>query len=123
MASKDVDTSAVAEAPAAATVAPTVPATFPGWIEAVERRQMLSAHVAGSSTVYPTIQAAVDAAPVGGTVTVDPGSYQELIVIDTPGLTVQGAQANVDARATERGAESIVRGTDVGNGLRSSSFV
>ena len=72
-------------------------------MEAFERRWLLAAHVVGDGTVYNTIQDAVDAAPTGGTVTVDPGTYNELVRVNKTGLIVQGAQAGVDGRTPSRG--------------------
>jgi pectin methylesterase-like acyl-CoA thioesterase len=74
-------------------------------IEALEGRLMLAAHIVGSPTVYPTIQSAVNAAPAGATITVDPGTYPELVSIYEP-LTIDGAQAGVDARSNARAANS-----------------
>ena len=53
----------------------------PVQVETLERRRLLAAHIVGSSTVYSTIQAAVDAAVAGQTVTVDPGNYPESVSI------------------------------------------
>src|SRR5436305_10747197 len=69
--------------------------------ELLEGRMMLAAHVAGDPTVYSTIQAAVDACPTGGTVTVDPGNVSEQVVIGKS-LNLKGAQAGVDARSNLR---------------------
>jgi parallel beta-helix repeat protein len=69
------------------------------------------------------IQAAVDAAPVGGTVTIQPGTYHEKVTINKK-LTLLGAQHGVDAR-TGRGpasAETIVDGADLGGGQRSTAL-
>jgi nitrous oxidase accessory protein NosD len=71
----------------------------------------MAAHVVGSPIVYPTIQQAVDAVPVGGTVRVDPGTYNELVTIAKK-LTVQGAPFD----------RSIVDGQDFGGGSHSSAF-
>ncbi|MGQ9546119.1 MAG: CFI-box-CTERM domain-containing protein [Dehalococcoidia bacterium] len=57
-------------------------------------------------SVYPTIQEAIDAASDGDTIIVAAGLYKESIVIDKS-LTLQGAQAGVDAR-TRSGPETIV---------------
>ena len=91
-------------------------------LERLEPRQLLSATVVGSPTVYPTIQAAVNAAPAGGTVRVTAGTYAELVTVAKP-LTLLGAQAGVDARSLSRGrGESVVDGQDFGCGNRSSAF-
>jgi len=88
----------------------------------LEPRLLLAAHIVGSATSYPTIQAAVDAAAPGATVNVDAGSYPELVTINKP-LTLRGAQAGVDARGNIRQAdnETIVNGTPFGT-ARSSAF-
>src|SRR5437016_1142603 len=80
--------------------------------EKIESRQLLAAHL-GSQT-FATIQAAVDAASAGATITVDAGTYNELVTVNKT-LTLKGARAGVDARDGSRGfGESIVRGTLVG---------
>ncbi len=94
-------------------------------VEAAERRQLLAAHVVGSAVAYGTIQAAVDAAPAGGTVTVDAGTYAEQVTIAKP-LTVLGARTGVDARSSGRptataSTESVVVGA-VSAGVHSSAF-
>ncbi len=86
---------------------------------------LLAAHVAGSPAVYATIQGAVNAAPAGGVVTVDAGTYPEQVTIGKP-LTVDGAQAGVDARTGTRptataATESVVTGA-VSGGVHSSAF-
>ena len=99
----------------------------PRWLatELLEARQMLAAHILGSTVVYPTIQSAVNAAVSGATITVDAGAYPEEVSI-TKSLTIQGAQAGVDARQNSRangsGAnESIVTGA-VSGGVASAAF-
>ena len=84
---------------------------------------MLAAHIAGSSTVYSTIQAAVNAATAGATITVDAGTYAEQVTI-TKSLTIKGAQAGINAASRVGGStsnESIVSGA-VSSGVRSSAF-
>jgi hypothetical protein len=95
-------------------------------IEALEGRQMLAAHVLGSATVYSTIQAAVNAAPAGATISVDPGNYAELVTVSKP-LTIDGAQAGVDARTNTRAAsaaaESVITGSTGASGISSSFYI
>jgi len=77
--------------------------------EWLESRKMLAAHIVGSTASYATIQAAVNAAVAGQTITVDAGTYDETVTVNKS-LDIQGAEAGVDARNT-RGAESIVYAT------------
>ncbi|MDB5325769.1 MAG: hypothetical protein JWM57_1338 [Phycisphaerales bacterium] len=88
---------------------------------------MWAAHIVGSSTTYATIQAAVDAALAGATITVDAGTYAEKVTV-TKSLTINGAQSGVDARLTSRtnGAatgESIVTGTTNSGGKSTAFYV
>ena len=78
---------------------------FSEHVELLECRRLLAAHVLGNPTAYATIQAAVDAAVSGGTVTVDPGNYAELVFVTKP-LTLLGAQAGVDGRRATAAAEN-----------------
>ncbi|HET6251483.1 MAG TPA: NPCBM/NEW2 domain-containing protein [Tepidisphaeraceae bacterium] len=94
-------------------------------VEPLENRVMLAAHIAGSSTVYSTIQAAVNAASAGAVITVDAGSYPEEVTV-TKSLTIEGAEAGIDARQTTRlngptSEESIVTGA-VKSGVDSAAF-
>ncbi len=94
--------------------------------ELLEPRQLLAAHIVGSSTVYSTIQAAVNAAAAGATINVDPGTYPELVTI-TKSLTLRGAQAGVDARLNSRQelpstAESIITGAATTSGTFTSGI-
>ena len=97
----------------------------PSFAEALERRVHLAAHIVGSSTVYSTIQAAVNAASASAVITVDAGSYPELVTI-TKSLTIQGAMAGVDARTNARQAgngESVVDGASVSDGISSGFYI
>src|SRR5579859_113231 len=92
-------------------------------IESLEGRLFLAAHIGGNPTVFPTIQAAVDAAAPNATITVDPGNYPELVTISKT-LMIKGAQAGVDARSNVRAAsgnESVVSGESFGS-TTSSAF-
>ena len=94
--------------------------------EMLEGRQLFSAHIVGSSTVYSTIQAAVNAASAGGPViTVDPGTYSETVTVNKS-LTIRAAQAGVNARLNTRAAansESIVNGAVSSSGTRNGGFL
>ena len=91
----------------------------------LEDRQMMAAHVAGSPASYSTIQAAVNAAPAGGTVTVDGGTYTETVTVNKQ-LTIDGIEAGVDARGNARqsaGVETIVTGATTSAGVGASFYV
>jgi regulation of enolase protein 1 (concanavalin A-like superfamily) len=90
--------------------------------ETLETRRFLAAQIVGNPTSFATIQAAVDAASPGATITVDAGTYPEQVAISKT-LTINGARAGVDGRSNARGVnESIVTGADIGGGVRSSAF-
>src|SRR5438067_11269424 len=94
-------------------------------VERLEGRQLLAAHIVGSATVYGTIQAAIDAASPRAVITVDPGTYGELVYLNKS-LTIRGAQAGVDARSNSRlqgASESVLTGYDTGTGISSSFYV
>jgi hypothetical protein len=97
---------------------------FCAWLESLEQRQLFNASIVGSSTVYTTIQAAVNAALAGQTINVDAGTYPELVTVSKT-LTIRGAQAGVDARLNTRQTgtgESTVTGTTTSTGSRTSGF-
>jgi hypothetical protein len=81
-------------------------------LEALEDRVVPAVTDLTTSTGYPTIQAAVNAANTGDTLLADPGTYSENVTVNKT-LTIWGAQHGVDARGA-RGAESIVDGTSNG---------
>jgi len=66
-----------------------------------------------STTAYPTIQSAVDDTTCT-TIKVAPGTYPESVVINRS-LTLDGAQANKDARTRSTGSESIIQPSDITN--------
>ncbi|HEX8524410.1 MAG TPA: NPCBM/NEW2 domain-containing protein [Tepidisphaeraceae bacterium] len=91
-------------------------------VESLERRQMFAAHI--GSTDYATIQQAVDSASVGATITVDPGTYNEQVVVGKS-VIIKGAMAGVDARSNARSAgagESVIQGIIAPDGTRTYSF-
>jgi hypothetical protein len=63
-------------------------------------------------SAFPTIQAAVNAAAVGDTIQVDPGTYNESVSI--PGshsaITVKGAKSGINPSPGRPGPESIING-------------
>src|SRR6266404_3882256 len=82
-------------------------------VEQLEARTLLAAHVVGDPTVYATIQGAVTAAPAGGVINVDAGTYAETVTVNKS-LTINGAQSGIDARSNARqsgAGESIVNVT------------
>lgn len=82
-----------------------------GAVESLEGRMMMAAHIVGSPVVYPTIQAAVNAAAPNATIKVDAGTYHESVVINKT-LTVQGAPF----------LQSVVDGAIVAGGAHTTSF-
>src|SRR5581483_7708522 len=93
-------------------------------LESLENRTLFAAHIVGSPTVYPTIQAAVNAATAGAIINVDAGTYPELVTV-SKSLTIRGAQAGVDARSTPRlngVPESIITGAPTTTGTITSAF-
>jgi hypothetical protein len=67
---------------------------------------------------FNTIQAAVDEAPSGATIEVCAGTYPGTVTVSTPDLTIDGAQAGVDARTRTAGgsSESVVSADGSDNG-------
>ena len=88
-------------------------------LEKLELRQLLAAHIVGSSVNYATIQAAVDAATSGAIITVDSGNYTGSVVV-TKSLTIRGADSGLDARSSTRttnGKETTITGSNTGSGI------
>lgn len=84
-------------------------------VESLEIRRLLA--------TFGSIQAAVDSAAPGSTLTVGAGTVQEFVTINKP-LTILGARSGVDARDKSRGSgETIIRGAPVTDGTRSTSFL
>jgi pectin methylesterase-like acyl-CoA thioesterase len=93
-------------------------------VELLEPRRLFAAHIVGSATNYATIQAAVNAAVAGQTITVDAGVYSELVTV-TKQLTIKGPRAGIDGRSNlriDRAQEAIVNGKLNSNGTRGTSF-
>ena len=65
----------------------------------------------GISTIYSTIQAAVNAASAGDTVSVGAGTYAETVNVNKP-ITLEGAQNGI-AGEDHSGSESTVKGFNI----------
>ena len=63
----------------------------------------------GTRKPFQTIQSAVDAARAGATIWVCPGLYEETVKVETPRLTLKGANAGRDATRSGRHRESVVQ--------------
>jgi hypothetical protein len=59
---------------------------------------------------FTTIQAAIDAAGDGNTVKVLPGTYEENVIVNVKGLTIQGPNNTLNGNDTSRTAEAIIEG-------------
>ncbi len=81
-----------------------------GGIFTVVERAGATDDVCASGCPFTSIQAAINAASSGGTVTVGSGTYNEAITINKP-LSLVGANVGVDPVTTARGAESIIDAT------------
>src|SRR3954468_1105559 len=91
-------------------------------MQALESRRLLAAHIVGNAAVFANIQDAVDAAAPEATITVDAGTYNELVTVSKP-LTILGAKSGIDGASGSRGTgESIVRGAEIIPGKRSTGF-
>jgi hypothetical protein len=63
--------------------------------------------VCASGCAYTTIQAAITAATAGSTITVGPGTYEELLTVDKP-LTLSGPNSNISGMGT-RVKEAVIQ--------------
>ncbi|MEP7339088.1 MAG: hypothetical protein ABI977_15235 [Acidobacteriota bacterium] len=61
-----------------------------------------------------TINGAITLANPGDTISVAPGTYNEIVLVNKANLTINGANAGVNACSGTRGAESIVNNTGGG---------
>jgi Right handed beta helix region len=66
----------------------------------------------GTPHPFDTIQGAVDVARPGATIWVCPGLYEETVKVETPRLTLKGANAGRDATRSGRHRESVVSHLD-----------
>ncbi|HEY7308575.1 MAG TPA: right-handed parallel beta-helix repeat-containing protein [Gemmataceae bacterium] len=80
-------------------------------LEHLEDRIAPAAHIGANN--YATIQAAVNAATTGAVITIDPGTYAEMVTVNKS-VTIEGAQQGVAGQAASRNNpanESIVTGS------------
>lgn len=78
-----------------------------GGIFTIVERAGASADVCSLGCPYTTIQAAINAAVSGGTVTVGSGTYNEAITINKP-LSLVGANVGVNPVTSSRSTESVI---------------
>ena len=73
------------------------------------------------SIIAPTISLAISIASPGDIINVLPGTYTEHVIVNVPNLTLNGAQANIDARTRKfiPAVESIITlpGVAIGTGV------
>src|SRR5688500_15550986 len=72
-------------------------------LERLELRRLLAAHIVGGHQNFATIQAAVNAASAGQTVVVDPGTYNEVVWVSTPNVSVLGPKTGIHGGSNTRG--------------------
>jgi parallel beta-helix repeat protein len=82
-------------------------------LEFLEDRIAPAAHVGGND--FATIQAAVNAATTGAVITVDPGTYNEAVVVNKS-VTIEGAQHGVAGQSSSRTGGNPATESIVGNG-------
>ncbi len=73
------------------------------------------------TAAFSTIQNAVNAAAAGDEIRVGPGTFSELVTVNTQ-VSLLGNQVGNDARTRAATPETIVNGNDLGAGIRSTSF-
>jgi hypothetical protein len=78
----------------------------------------IGANTSCTAPGYATIQAALDEAASGDTIEVCAGTYSGTVTVAVPNLTIDGAQAGVDARTRTEGdsSESVVEADSSGDG-------
>jgi hypothetical protein len=81
-----------------------------GGIFTIVERAGATDDVCSSGCPFTSIQAAINAASPGGTVTVGAGTYNEAITINKP-LSLVGANVGINPVTSARGAESIIDAT------------
>ena len=94
-----------------ALIAAFAPAGWSGAPRTARAVATVCVNPGGTGGCLNSVQAAVNAAGPGGTVNVQPGTYTETVTVTQAGITINGAQAGVDARGRSSVFESVMDNT------------
>ncbi|MFN7948631.1 MAG: right-handed parallel beta-helix repeat-containing protein [Blastocatellia bacterium] len=97
-----------------ALIAAFAPAGWSGAPRTARAVATVCVNPGGTGGCLNSVQAGVNAAGPGGTVNVQAGTYNETVTVTQAGITINGAQAGVDARGRLSAFESFVEGASGG---------
>ena len=90
---------------------PALEATVPATIETVaQAHQVILVHNGFPSTIYSSIQAAINAASSGDTIVVGTGTYNENVTVNVAGLTILGSGPGTIIEGTFKSSNGISNG-------------